>query len=611
MAENILNIDLYESAHSCSEDEMIDHFRRAAEAEKAKGNGKTEFQDLYEASKKHKKLATALYNIYEATRRDSPPKTVAKYIIDNEGKPALQIYRQLEGGHFDFSIHDGKVILPEGLSEDKLLEVLDFLYRRGITNFELPASQRGTGFEELCQKVQAKREADPETHMSSPQSNPRYIPQEELEGEDAEAALARPGAIGLSAEQPQGTKKQSTEKAPDPFDKVVKDFKTWLETSQGKNKNSGYYIERGSKSKTFSVYDNNNNKDNDKNDGRKDKNGVIQEKGLLYRVKLIQKEGKLAGIEYYIPNNGKLPDPLADRLAAMVKSQKALYMDFKEAPTQADAGVIRLACARAGIIPRGEGFNLNEIHAQKMIQEAENNLSEKDALKYKGQLGRHLLGLCNGNTEDRRYEMAIKLINQETFTPMKDCFEQVIKPEIEQKGRGSDAKAEEVIGSAKAAQELYQIYEVNNGATLEQLLNSDVLDAQSKQLFMQNLQANDIVPPADTPLQKMNIHQLKALFNALEVKHTQNAKSELIAATDGLSKKEAHEEVRDMLNDAKAGLQDIVANFDAKGLKGVRAPYLGNPKFENGAPTQTQSTNTQETPRRTLNIGGLGGRGSM
>lgn len=604
MAENILNIDLYESAYSCSEDEMIDHFRRAAEAEKAKGNGKTEFQDLYEASKKHKKLATAFYNIYEATRRDSPPKTVAKYIIDNEGKPALQIYRQLEGGHFDFSIHDGKVVLPEGLSEDKLLEVLDFLYRRGITNFELPASQRGTGFEELCQKVQAKREADPETHMPSPQSDPHYIPREEPEDESAEAALARPGVIGLSAEQPQGTQQQKTEKAPDSFNEVVRKFEDWLSQKQGKNEGSGYYKE-GMKSKIFSVYDNNNNKNNLKNDGKKDKDDVIQERGLQYRVKLIEKDGKLAGIEYYIPNNGKLPDPLADQLAAMVKSQNALYMDFKEAPTQADAGVIRLACARAGIIPRGEGFNFNEIHAQKMIQEAQNALSEKDTFKYKGQMGRHLLNLCNGNTEDRRYETALKLIKQSKLYPLKEQLEGVLTKQLSERIRGG--KAEEVIGSAKTIEKIFTNIADNPDSSISELCQAlsdqDATLAAQLQQNLQNAGAKDSAV-------ELTDEQMLILYKTLEAKEIEKTKLNLTNKINRNRGKDSEDTIINReVNVAYNALNRTVnKKLNDNGFNsGYSTVDFGNPTFEMPANNQP---NTQ-TPRRTLNIGGMGGRGSI
>ena len=109
-------------------------------------------------------------------------------------------------------------------------------------------------------------------------------------------------------------------------------------------------------------------------------------------------------------------------------------------------------------------------------------------------------------------------------------------------------------------------------------------------MLNQKLQENNIMPEGNLTLKEMSQTQLKALFNALEVKHTTQATEDLTNALNDLPDKRAKDEtVRDMVSDARNALQDIVTDLDANELKGSRTPYLGNPKFDTRTP---QTTNT-------------------
>ena len=560
---------------------------------------------------KNNSLLTKLYSLRESfknrplkegeTEQDRAKETL-KIEFGAEGKPSLIV--QMEGAHgFDFTIHDGKVVFNGEMSDDKLLEVLDFLYRHGIRNFELPSNQRGTSFKEVYARVQQQREADKKTYMPEPPARGEE-PFTKIEANQEEAAQAAYAAQAstqqASAQQASGTTATTATTSgtwqnpanvdKTEFEEVTKDFEGWLgEKNQKKKKGLSWFKESSFSGNdvTYSVYNSEDEK-NLENDGKRDKNNVKKET-CAYRVRLKKsKDGKLDSLEYYVPNDGKIPDALADKMALMIKAQGALYMNFPDGLNPADAGVFRMSCARAGIIPKG--ISLNEIHAKKMIAEAENNLYGKDLLKYKGQLGRYLLEQTKGNTEDRRYLMAIGLINQEKYAPFKDCFDSTIKSEIEQKGR--DKKAEEVIGSARAAHEMYELYKENIDVPFTSLMNSNVIDDQSKQIFMQKLQENNIMPEGNLTLKEMSQTQLKALFNALEVKHTTQATEDLTNALNDLPDKRAKDEtVRDMVSDARNALQDIVTDLDANELKGSRTPYLGNPKFDTRTP---QTTNTNQ-----------------
>lgn len=551
---------------------------------------------------KNNPLLTKLYNMREAflndgkslaekadDREGSKVKS-AEIKFDSNGKPSLEV-KMADAIGFAFSIHDGKVFLPENLTDKQLEDALDFLFRRGI-RYEAP--QKGD-FKEVFDRVEAQRNADPETHMPDTRDEwnecePDYeATPKELENNlssNTHAAAAAGNTVPSAEETPPYITKPEEKKKTEGFALAFEKMTGFLEKEQNKRKNLSYFVDGNAKSNqvVFSVY-NNEDENNFKNDGKKEK-GAYKET-CAYRVRLTQnkKTGKLSKIEWHVPNGGKMPDGLADKLAEIVKSQGALYMNCPKGLSPADAKEIRNSCARFGILPKG--INVSEKHAAKMIQEAEASLSDKDLVKYKGVLGRHLLELAKNDTNDRRYNMAISLINQEKYTPFKDCFDNLIKPDIEKKKR--DNKAENVIGAARATEELYEIYKNNSNTSFEALMNSSILDDQSKQAFLQNLQNANIVPDSGTPLQEMSQEQLKVLYDALTIKYTAEAKNDLTEAVNGQENKHDREDaVHRMVTTAHDTLDDICKDLDTKGLKGSRAPYLGNPKFT-PAPTNTMT----------------------
>ena len=553
---------------------------------------------------KNKTLLTKLYNLREAflndgkslaekadDREGSKVKS-AEITFDSNGNPSLEV-KMADAIGFDFKIHDGKVILPSNLSDEQLLEALDFLYRRGIS-YELPNSEKGTTFEEVYKRVEEKRNADPETHKPDINKTkeedwsgiePYYGTPNAENVNGSEGAAAAGNTIPSATGTPSYITKPEEKKKSEGFKAAFEKMTGFLEKEQNKRKDLSYFVDgdAGSSQVVFNVY-NNENDQNLKKDGKKDKDGAYKET-CAYRVRLTQKDGNLSKIEFHVPNGGKMPDGLADKVAEIVKGQGALYLNCPKGLSPADAREIRNSCARFGILPKG--INVSEKHAAKMIQEAENALSDKDLVKYKGLLGQHLLELAKGDPNDRRYNMAISLINQEKYTPFKDCFDNLIKPDIEKKGR--ETTADVVIGSARAAEQLYLLYKENTATSFETLANSNILDDQTKQAFLQNLQNANIVPDSGTSMKEMSQEQLKALFDALTIKQTAEAKEELTRDVNAENNKhDKVEAVRNAVSDARNALSNIVSDLEANGLKGSRAPYLGNPKF-NPAPNNTMS----------------------
>jgi len=580
MANELIITDFENYTFSCPKEEMLERFKQAAEQEKSLNNGETKHQELYAAALKQPDYMNKLYNIHEASKHDTPPTASVSIALDDEGNPYAKIRKKMEGGFFDFAICDGKVVFNGKMDDAKMAEALDFLFRRGITNFDLP------------QGVDADFA---ETYKENLKKLQNYnIPHHEVD-------------CNLVERTPLDKDKVATKKWKNPakgekkgFDKAVSEMETWLGSGNQKKKENLSYFKRlkwFSDDVEFSVY-NSEDKNNYKNDGKKDKNGVVKET-CAYRLRLIpNKEGKLGAVKFHIPNDGKIPDALADQLASLAKSQGHTFINFPEGLSPTDAGVVRLACARAGIIPTGIGINEN--HAKKMISEAESSLSEEDFAKFKYNLALQMERNANLDGKNRTNKKIQELKNEYIFAPLKDNFDNVIAPEIQ--ARTKENCAEKTIGSVGAAKELYDIFDRYHDISIGKIMASNVLDDQTKKLFKQKLNMDDNTPSPDTPFKELNHEQVRALFNALEVKHTKRAREDLIAATaDSHSKRDINDDVRKKVSDAREVLSEIVKDFDEKGHKGWRYPNLGNPNFEkpasqNQAPQRTTPSKSQTMP---------------
>lgn len=525
--------------------------------------------DFYKAAEKNPSLANKLYNIREAGKNDHP-QTHSELKVDNEGNPYLKIYRQMEGGFFDFSVHDGKVVFNGKMDDAHMAEALDFLFRRGITNFELPQGI-DKNFAETFRQAQAERLAKPENLAAAPANN-------------AQITFSAP--INQEAITPQSWKNPSVEEKKD-FKKDVADFENWLGDANQKKKPDLSYFKHNNwdGSVEFSVY-NSEDENNYKNDGKKDKNGVVKET-CAYRVKLTQKDGKLNGIQFHIPNDGKIPDGLADKFAAMIKAQGATFMNFPEGLAPSDAGVIRLACARAGIIPTGIG--INKFHANKMISEAENNIQdEKELYKYKGHLGKHLLRLSQNDPKDPRYTLAMSLINQEKLFPLKQQLEGCLTDKLTERVNGG--KAEEVIGAATTMKQLFSTISAQPDMPIEQLCQK--LAPQDQAFQAELLQKLKNAGADKQSASSLNDAQMIALYESLEIKNIEEAKKTLVNKINRNKGKDSVDTIveREVNSASKALNVTINKGLKDKGFKdGFSTIDFGAPTFDVPANTNTNT----------------------
>ena len=154
-------------------------------------------------------------------------------------------------------------------------------------------------------------------------------------------------------------------------------------------------------------------------------------------------------------------------MVALQKSQGNKYIRFPKGLSDDDTGVFRMACARAGVIPRGIG--INEHHAKKMIDAASGTLSEKDLEIFKYRLALQMEANMGADTNGRQANKVAELKGEYFFSPFKDRFDDTLKPALQDAINGKEA--DKVIGASRAIQEIYGLYEKASEAQVGDLVN--------------------------------------------------------------------------------------------------------------------------------------------
>lgn len=554
-------------------------------------------QDLYD---KNPDLYSKLYSIQQnAKGTDSNDKKngISSIIIQSDkGELGLAVQKQMDGAPFFFAIRDGKITFPDKpVSEDQMKALLDFLHVRGIKNFELPPTLE-PGIKEAFEKAQAARED--EANKNS-QENDKERPYENQKEEPAPGNVVDAEELPAIQNDPSEEKwldnsdELKPEKAKDKgkkkegYAKALDDMEKWLEKSKGKHKNESYFRTSHSDNlrdfvslkgwTVFSVYPNR-NADNYKLDGKRDKNGNVNET-YSFRI-MIKPDGK-GGIQvgYAMPKGGKVTDDVADKVIGLQKSQGKKFMRFPVGLSDDDTGVFRMACARAGVIPRG--ISINEHHAKKMIDAATGTLSEKDLIEFKYQLAVQMEINMGADTKGRQAGKVAELKGEYFFKPFKDNFDDVLKPELQNAVNGREA--DKVIGASRAIQEIYGLYEKANQGNMGDMLA--MMKPEDQKAFVEKLGQAGITFDPETGVREMPKEYMGKMFEVLSAKHSVEAKKDLeqefIRRRETDNDTKSHDVTKEMVADETAKLRQMGENLEKEHyMPGLRVPYLGSPHYD-------------------------------
>ncbi len=435
------------------------------------------------------------------------------------GEMCLAVRMQMEGSPFSFTLRDGKVTFPDSeVSPDQMKEIMDFLWRRGIRDFDLPkgmdvdpkiadsfnkAKERfdservdsgmeniqglaGTGNENTAELTDEEAMLSPAERWA--RDNQEAGNQEVPSGEAGMAARSTvsggnggddgnsDGSSAGGSSSPENEaeaepKKNIFQKAKEFFEvpecqkKAEKHIENTLENGLHKRSEYSYFKRPGAIRygdfgwTVYSCYGKGNEK-NLKLDGKRDKDGNVNS---TYEFRLYvrpNKDGKGVDVGYAMPNGKQVSEDVADEVIAIQKAQGNSHVSLRNIPN-GDLGAFRKACGRALVVP--VGISLDRRKVKQIMKEAEERGSEEEILKYgyliAEQMERNAAKKDKPlNESDAKYVAELKAAYE--YTPFRNSYEGVMRKGLEAEIR--EGKAENVIAAARAVSKIYDLYEKKN-----------------------------------------------------------------------------------------------------------------------------------------------------
>lgn len=538
---------------------------------------------------KKQPAVTKLYNLRAASRNGlkEGEKVDSQIKFDTQGNPFLKISKQMDGAvGFDFTITgDGKVIFG-AMSDDKMAEVIDFLYRRGITGFELPAGAPRTP-EEAQKRVEERKtstvELDQQTFTNQvnniktkadQETTPRYIPAER--DQSFSTAAAENNAMTGSTMNNTSAAQAGSANPPegDSFRQSKDKLKAQAANQWKLRDNEGMFI----CGNVFSFY-----KDNSQNwyekDG-KEKKGVRKD-DVCCRMELHEKDGKLSGISYYVGNNGKLDPKYAGQMVSLLKDAGYSVINFPKGIPDDDQEVLRSQCAKKGMIPSGSlslrNTKLKDIRKMIKDNEEQNEGDPAKSLEYKVKLGQVLeKEALQQPVDTAKLTYAKELQKEEDYKRMHEFYGPIMQ-NIGARSRLYDSKrVQETSGAANAAETLFNLFENHGEESIPDLLNSPDNGLDEKQIAA--LRRFNTPENQDLKIQKMSKEAWREIYLALKVAETEKAAG-------------AAKDVRNTLSDAQKACNNIIKTLQDKGNTRLEFNFDATVHKDTDTPQQTQTNN--------------------
>ncbi len=516
------------------------------------------------------------------------PDTQTMIARGGNGEMCLAVKMQMEGSPFSFALRDGKVTFPDSeVSPDQMKMIMDFLWRRGIRDFELP---KGAEVEPKIADSFNKAKEKFDEEMKEPENDsvqglasdgdentPELTDEEamlspaerwarENRGADnsevpagaegmAEGSNVSGGNEGNSGGSPSGGSQSSeneTENKSPSKKECMKKAEAHIEKMlvEGLHKKSEYsYFKRpgswllGHGGWTvYSCYPKG-NENNLKLDGKRDKDGNVNS---TYEFRLYvrpSKNGKGVDVGYAMPNGKQVSEDVADEVIAIQKAQGHSHVSLKNIPN-GDLGAFRKACGRALVVPVGIGLDRRKV--RQMMKEAEERGSDEEILKYGYELAlqmeRNALKKSNGekslaetNESDAAYAAELKAAYE--FTPFRKKYEDIMRKGLEAEIK--DGKAENVIAAARAVSTVYDLYENGNlGMAVEEIgknlanIEKENIDPGKiraiKEFYNAAKATIEQNPEAgNKPMRDLNSQQMEILYNAVSIGGREQARKDL------------------------------------------------------------------------------------
>lgn len=416
----------------------------------------------------------------------------------------------------------------EKMNAEKLKRIMEFCETHGLSTFQMDIPYSFDGninidekFHSMLQQLQEQKRQDIETENKQEIDKIENITKDNPDINVENQCILPPEENIIEESQVDNKPAKKTKK------KDVNDAIEGIEkfVSGGLKKQKGFsYFKKGpsifGKGWTeFVIYDSE-NRNNQRNDGKRDKEGNPK---FTYSSKIFVREnnGKIQ-FAYRTPNHKKIDDGIVNGLAGQMKGLGLTHVSFPKGLPDNEKKIWRIALAENGIVPKG--FGLDKAKAEGMLKAAKEKLSAEAFRKFRYRLA---LQMDKENKEKGKavsqseQDYIDSLLNSQKYLAFTEGYSNVIKSRLRDMLDKADTDknngAVEKTAAYIAMRRLFDVYKeaVNNGS----LLNSSILtNAEKQKLIDSGLVGN---------VSNFSEAQIGQLFEILLPKSRKDAKEEL------------------------------------------------------------------------------------
>lgn len=332
----------------------------------------------------------------------------------------------------------------EKLNDENFKRIMEFCERHGISIYSIDLPEAGTEFsldEKLAELTKKFLENRREEDLNTPEDV--HLIQSEIEDVNLRSGID-----------------MKKKKGPKTLQGVYADMVKFLENDIHKTRGYTYFEHMKDGMVEFSLYDKP-NRDNEKLDGLKDKNGVYVPT-YSYRLYIGQNEknGNFR-FGYALPGGKKMDDVMAGDFMGVIKDSGATHLDFRNIPNQ-DKGVWLVACAEKGIVPIGISLNIAKMNMMK--EKARVKLGQEEFIRFERRLAaqyRENAEVKGKTLESSEESMLSGLEEMYKFENLRKGYSNIYLTfidKIEEGAKDRDYGAATTIGAGKALATLFDIY---------------------------------------------------------------------------------------------------------------------------------------------------------
>lgn len=587
---------------------------------------------------KNPEIYSQLYAVQDSVKNGDEGHVASPIQESKNGEMFLKIDMQMEGSPIGFALRDGKVTFGDNeVSAEQMKEVMNFLYMRGISNFDLPKgadSKIADSFEQAQAAISSERVEDDISRPSGLLSagndddipldeNEHLSPAEKWDREQAAAIASGKGNLAGSSvevgdsnlneqqEQPQPQQQASEPETKETgFKKAEKELSEWLEKGMKKKSEYTYFKRAGSVMlgnggwTVFSSYENG-NEDNVKMDGKRDKKGNVNST-YEYRIYVRpDKSGKGIDVGYAMPKGKKVSEDVADQVLDLYKSQGVTHVNLSKM-SYADAAEFRKACGRKLVVPTGTGLDKRKV--SQIIDAAKDRGSEEEILKFKYQLAVQMEKNAKNknkklNVTDAEFVQDLK--DECKYTPFRNMYINGLREVMDNECGGTSAQADRVIGTNVAFAKMFDMYKEKEQPTWEKVhkdIDKNIKNMQSNPKYQTDSKYRDEVaalqlsfrelskvkpqPNADTVMRDLPVEHMKVLFSSMIPAEQEVAKERLDAEfVENNSRPDAQQDtpstiIRNLVSESRDQVMKVSEKLEESNVKKFNVTRFNTPKYD-------------------------------